>query len=84
MLESSKTEMAEATVAEREAAQIFAHAYLASELKQNLIPSDEAHRTVLEHQESASETWKRAVHAALMGLRAAEDRGYRLIAPAST
>lgn len=84
MLETSKTEMAEATVAERELAELFAHAYLASELEQNLMPSDEANRTILDHQSTDSETWKRAVHAALMGLRAAKDRGFRLTEPAST
>ncbi len=84
MLESSKTDMAEATVAERQVAELFAHAYLTSELEQNLIPTDEAHRTILDHQTTESETWKRAVHAALLGLRAARERGYTLSAPPST
>ncbi len=84
MLEASKTQMAEATVAERELAQVFAHAYMASELEQNLMPSDEAHRTILDHQSTQSETWERAVHGALMGLRAARERGYKLIEPSST
>jgi hypothetical protein len=84
LLEKSQSQLAEATTNERRVAEVFAHAYLASELEQNLIPADEAHETVHDHQATGSETWTRAVHAALMGLRAANERGFHLVEQTST
>ncbi len=81
MLESSERELADASATERRAAEILAHATLVSELEQNLIPSDEARRTVDDHRASGLETWTRAVHAALVGLRALQQHGFRLVEP---
>ncbi len=84
MLESSAQDLAAASAAERRAAEILAHAYLVAQLEQNLIPADEARKTVDDHRASGLETWTRAVHAALIGLRAVQEQGFRLTEDAST
>lgn len=78
MLDQSKTELDSASAAERRAAEVIAHRYLTVELVEDLIPEDEAARTIDSHREQNDETWLRAVYAALMGLRAAKAAGFRL------
>ncbi len=70
MLEASEQQLAEASGDERRTAEAFAASYLATQLEQDLIPADEARRTVAEHREGATKEWRRAVYAALVGLRA--------------
>lgn len=70
MLEASEQQLAEASGDERRTAEAFAASYLATQLEQDLIPADEARRTVAEHREGATKDWRRAVYAALVGLRA--------------
>ena len=84
MLESSAQELTQASATERRAAEILAEATMAAELEQNLIPADEARRTVDEHRASGLETWTRAVYAALVGLRALQAHGFRVTDGAST
>ena len=70
MLEASEQQLADASSDERRTAEAFAAAYLATQLEQDLIPANEAKRTVNEHREGATKEWRRAVYAALVGLRA--------------
>ena len=70
MLEASEQQLAEASGDERRTAEAFAASYLATQMEQDLIPADEARRTVAEHREGATKEWRRAVFAALVGLRA--------------
>ena len=70
MLESSKTQLAEATAEERGRAERFAAAWMRTMLEQDLIPGDEAATIVADHREGGTEEWLRAVHAAMVGLRA--------------
>ena len=69
MLEASERQLADATADERGRAETFAAAYLAAEMEQDLIPADEARRTVAEHREGATKAWRRAVYASMIGLR---------------
>ncbi len=70
MLEASEQQLADATADERRTAEAFASSYLATQMEQDLIPADEARRTVAEHCEGATKEWRRAVFASLVGLRA--------------
>lgn len=70
MLEASEHALAAATAEERSRAETFAAAYLAAGLEQDLIPADEAERTVAEHRANGTKDWRRAVYGALVGLRA--------------
>ncbi len=70
MLEASEQQLADAPAAERSAAEAFAASYLATQMEQDLIPAEEARSTVAEHRQGATKEWRRAVYAALIGLRA--------------
>ena len=69
MLEASEQQLADAPADERRTAEAFALSYLATQMEQDLIPADEARRTVAEHRDGATKEWRRAVYAALVGLR---------------
>ncbi len=69
MLEASSARLAEASAADRHAAEALAASWLTTMLEQDLISADEAAATVAEHRAMATEEWLRAVYAALVGLR---------------
>ena len=70
MLEASEQQLAQASAEERRTAEAFAASFMATQLEQDLIPADEARRTVAEHREGATKDWRRSVYAALVALRA--------------
>ena len=70
MLESSGKRLAEASTDERGRAERFAAAWMGAMLEQDLIPADEAATIVAQHRDGGTEEWRRAVYAALVGLRA--------------
>ena len=78
LLELSKTTLSEAPSDQRTVAEIIAIRYLASELEENLMPADEAAKTAQAHKDADDETWLRAVFGILLGLRSADERGYRV------
>ena len=69
MLEASEQTLADASAEERRAAEAFAASYLAAQMEQDLMPAEEARRTVAEHREGATKEWRRAVYASLVALR---------------
>ena len=70
MLEASEHQLANAPADERRTAEAFAATYLATQMEQDLIPAEDARRTVAEHREGDTKEWRRAVYGALVGLRA--------------
>lgn len=78
MLEQSQADLHTASTGLIEAAEVIAHRYLVSELEQNLIPFEDALRTIDARRAQNDETWSRAVHGVLTGLAAAGDQGFHL------
>ena len=77
MLDQSRQELQSASPTELRVAETLARRFLSAQLEEDLIPADEANRVVDEHKGVNDEVWSRALHAALLGLRAVQQCGFR-------